>query len=191
MLGKMRAVLVFLLVITLFSGCKPKKINMNYIKIPDKINIIGDINNAEIIELTEEVKKLKEDGANLEAQQVVKDNIIKLVNAETINVTDREFINKLLGEIRKSEGNIGDLNKESKEMFQSRKYFSIDFSYSDFSVDTIEKIQGGYITNFYILNNGIVLIPGTSEDSSIIQVVLSNDTMEYINEYYNSNIIPQ
>lgn len=181
-----------IIVLTLLTGCSynksPETVNMDYIKIPDEILLTGNLYKEEIIKLNNEYNKIKDDKNIFRKQEIIQ-KIAELTRKSTIDITDKKFIKTLLNNIHNSRGVQQSLivDKTVSELFH------VQFIYKDIdSVPILDRLKEGYISDFSIFSNGYALIPKYNKNApdnvSFLKVKLSDNTIKYLENYYNSRV---
>lgn len=172
----------------LLNGCSEKKVSMDYIKIPSAVTLKGDIHRQEVDNIMSQLKQMKIDGTkNASQEQGLMSKIAELDEDASIQISDKDFIQKVIGSIAKS---LGTTNPKISDISQNKEQFDLIFNYNSMNFDE-NKTKDGFIPNIPIFADGNTLIPVYNEKSSneliFIKVKLSDDVMEYIRDYYKNH----
>ncbi|MGY0372917.1 hypothetical protein [Clostridium sp. JNZ J1-5] len=150
-------------------GCSKSHIDMSYLKTPSSIDLINN-KNDEINSIKKELKKLDESGNKNE-----------------------EFITKIINKIKSSPGSAITYGIKYES---NNAIYNLHLNYSDIEIteDNIEDIvKEGYVFSIWILEDGKAVTAKYDLNSpnkmSTVGIVLDNETLNYIKEYYNSNIL--
>ncbi|QSZ26465.1 hypothetical protein ACETAC_05940 [Aceticella autotrophica] len=162
---------------------------MNYIKVPDEIYLSGNENRKKVVELNNEYKSLKNTKEDILKKEEISKKIAELKKESTVKINDKIFINKLLNDIHNSKGIKENIILKNPNIGLLNDFFNVQFIYNDVKTSDINKLKEGYVFEFIIFNNQ-ALIPkyskNTKNNISFVRVELSNNTLKYIENYYNS-----
>lgn len=188
---------LFLAVVILMAafnmGLLSKKINLDYIKTPSAMLLAGNQYEAEMTQLSKQYNDLKSSNGSADEQQAIAAKYQELANSVNVQTDDKEFIDKLLGEI-KNEG--GFITHKTIINPKSGLVLNIQFGYNNLNPQTMDELvaalKEGYIPSIYLFPNDVALIPTydnkTPNSIGIVEVKLNSETIKYINDYYNSRI---
>lgn len=180
--------LIIILGCSIFIGCSKGNIDMTYIKEPSGIVLVGDKNKTEIDKIKEDLKSLKQNSNNYKQQSVALiGRMAKLTNEASIEITDKEFINKIISEIKNKKGIAADFN--DKNYVSNNAAYDMQFKYAGTNI-TEEKIKEGFIPDLYLYSDGTVMAAKYDSKSDLIAVKVSLDkeTTNYIKEYYDTHL---
>lgn len=167
----------------LLTSCTNKKVDLNYIKIPDSISIMSNMYNKKIQSLNKELSSIK--SKDSKQSNDIMAQIQDYLNKESKVVEDKDFIKKLIDGIKNSKDIVYDI----KTGTGSELSFTIESIYNNLPVN-IQILKKGYISDINIFEDGSVVFLAYDETSKtktvIIKVNISKPLLNYIKSYYNS-----
>lgn len=186
--------LIVLVVAAAFNtGFFDKKANLNFIKSPDIVAIMGNQHEAEIVELNAEYTKLQQTNASQDEQQKVLAEL-QSYSSDILQLNDKKFIDTVVTGIKNGEGII---NENTIMKPKSGRIYNIQFGYNSAlptqtMADLVNNLKSGYIPNVYIFPNDTAVLPMYNEkEKTLVSTVLvhvGEDTIKYINDYYNARV---
>lgn len=185
--------MILILLTFVLLGCSKSHIDMSYLKTPSSIDLINN-KNDEINSIKKELKKLDENGnKNEELKNKLLRDLGTSIDKFTVKINDEEFITKIINKIKSSPGSaITDGTKYES----NNAIYNLHLNYSDIEIteDNIEDlVKEGYVFSIWIFEDGKALTAkydlNAPNKMSTVGIVLDNETLNYIKEYYNSNIL--
>jgi hypothetical protein len=176
------------------TGFFNKKIDMNFIKTPDGIIIMGNQDEGKVQQIENEITKLQLTKGTDSQQQALTSLIQQIFNADSIPTQDKKVIDTVVGNLKKLNGtNAGEnvMKPKSGRMYMIQFYYAV-LPTQDPNQYTLENYKDGYVPYVYLLPNDDVLLPMYSKDDtnplSTVKVRLDEATSKYIDNLYNSEM---
>lgn len=117
----------------LTAGCSYET-NLNYIKAPDEMYLVGDANLKNIEELNNEYNSL-DDKKDMQKKDEISKKISELILKSTIHIKDKAFINYLLTGIHNSKV----VKKETNFDIKYPDFLQVQFVYNDIEATKVLK----------------------------------------------------
>lgn len=178
-----------------FTGCSQKQdyINLDYIKTPNRIIIISNQYSSEVEQLISKLEKLRTSNKKEDQKKVLElvDQIKQLNEIAMVEINDKDFINRVIEEIRKSKATVYKKGKYTKQDVM----FILKLEYNELkklkmsNISIPEYLEKGYIFEFVIFKDGVLNLPVYNEKDgkhiSTIEVRISKEVVDYIKKIYN------
>lgn len=181
-------------VAALNTGFFNKKVNMNFIKNPNAIMIMGNQDEAKIVELQNKLVELQAKTGTDSEQQAVNTMLQQIATADSVQTEDKKVIDTLVNKIKSLDGTVCNSNIMKPK---SGRIYAIQFGYNvqltqNTMADMISNLKLGYVPNIYIFPNDRALLPMYDEKQttllSTVEVRLDETTVKYIDDFYNSKL---
>lgn len=179
----------------IFTGCLQKQdyINLDYIKTPSRITIVSNEYSAEVEQLISKIEKLKISDKKEDQKKVLEliDRIKRLNEITMVEINDEDFINRVITEIKKSNGTDYKKGKYAKQdvMFIFKLEYNELKKLKMSNISIPEYLEKGYIFEFVMFKDGVLNLPIYSEKDekhiSTIEVKISKEVVDYIKKIYN------
>lgn len=198
MLKKSALFLLFLVVLVgmaaMNTGFFNKKVKMSFINTPDVIMLMGNQDEAKIIELQNKLAKLQAKAGTNSEQQQISLTLQQIAYKDSVQTQDKKVINALVGKIKSLKGIINNNNIMKPK---SGRIYAIQFGYNanlvqNTMADMVNNLKFGYVPNMYIFPNDMALLPvydaKQSTLLSTVEVRLDEATIKYIDKFYSEQL---
>lgn len=180
--------------IALNTGFFNKKSDLNVVKAPSVVAIMGNQHELQIAQLHDKITKLQQKSGTDKDIEAINQVLQQIAALDTVQTNDAQFITKLMAVFKNKKAVIDNgyiMRPKSGALYSFQFGYNVNLPQQS-TEDMVNNLKQGYIPNFYLFPNNMLLMPlyDKDQDSSIstAEIRLDDNTVKYFVDFYNAQM---
>lgn len=180
--------------VALNTGFFNRKADLNIIKKPSIVGIMGNQDEETILKLQTQLEKLQQKKGTEQDQQAINGILQSLAARDTIQTKDKDFIGKLMDIFNNKKATVDNgyiMKPKSGMLYVFQFGYGINLP-QDTNEDMANNLKSGYIPDFYLFPNNLLLLPFYDKEGessiSTVELRIDDATVKYLVDFYNSQM---